>query len=732
MKSGKKVLLVFLVILLLLAAVILVFVFTSGGKDSSPEQFLESLYNNEINEVNVSSDTWTYSQTDKDNNNKKIAYSFYWRDGGMQYLEDYATGVKLAKNLIVENGTLVTEITTGDTEPAETVVEPNYAAWKAYLDAHRDPANDYRVPYYPNISEDFAAWRNNAEFTYSYNDRYAVSIWDYVYPVGMLIIMIVFMVLIFRGMRSGGNVINDFGKTKASVQSSLKVRFSDVAGAEEEKEELAEIVDFLKAPSKFTGVGAKIPKGVLLVGPPGTGKTLFAKAVAGEANVPFFSISGSDFVEMYVGVGASRVRDLFAQAKKNQPCIIFIDEIDAVGRHRGAGLGGGHDEREQTLNQLLVQMDGFEANEAIIVMAATNRADILDPALMRPGRFDRKITVNRPDVRGREEIFKVHARNKPIGRDVNFRVLARMTAGFTGADIANLLNESAILCARANRTTISMQDICEAIDKVTMGPAKRSRLVTEVDKRITAYHEGGHAIVAKVLEKESGMPVQEITIIPRGEAGGFTLMRPDNDDQFQSVTMLKAGIAIDMAGRAAEELVIKNITQGASMDIKQATKIARVMVTELGMSEEIGPVCYGGEQEVFLGMDYGSKHSYSESTAAKIDEEVRKLIEEGHKRALDILTENRSKLDVLVRVLFECETIYSEEFEMIMEGKSADEVVQTVNARTYRHYNSNGRGKSSEHKETTVIEQSISGDDISVTNENGAASDETNDDNGEE
>lgn len=640
---------------------------STGGKDSTPEQFKDELYSHKVESVKIASDTWSYKLK-----NDKKTYTFYERDTFKVYIDDYNYGVELAKDINENKAT---------TEQ-----------WDSFVNAHIvDVDNKSDTPPY-RITDKQEDWLKSSVVEYQLNNRYATSIWDYAYPICTLVVMIVFMVMIFRSMRGGGNVANDFGKSKASVQSSLKVRFSDVAGAEEEKEELAEIVDFLKAPTKFTGVGAKIPKGVLLVGPPGTGKTLFAKAVAGEANVPFFSISGSDFVEMFVGVGASRVRDLFAQAKKNQPCIIFIDEIDAVGRHRGAGLGGGHDEREQTLNQLLVQMDGFEANEAIIVMAATNRADILDPALMRPGRFDRKITVNRPDVRGREEIFKVHARNKPIGSDVDFRVLARMTAGFTGADIANLLNESAILCARNGRTAISMQDVCEAIDKVTMGPAKKSRLVTEVDKRITAYHEGGHAIVAKELEKDSGMPVQEITIIPRGEAGGYTLMRPDNDDRFESRSMLKAHIAIDMGGRAAEELVIKNITQGASMDIKQATNIARSMVTELGMSDVLGPVCYGGEQEVFLGMDYGSKHSYSEATAAKIDEEVRNLVEEGHKKALEILSKYRSALDVLVRVLFECETIYSEEFEMIMEGKSAEEVISVINERTYRHYGKSGRG----------------------------------------
>lgn len=542
----------------------------------------------------------------------------------------------------------------------------------------------YKVDVYvgDQTYEDFA--KNGTTIGVITSNPYAGSILDYAYPIVMIAFMVIFMVMIFRSMRGGGGVANDFGKSKANVQSSLKVRFSDVAGAEEEKEELAEIVDFLKTPGKFAGVGARVPKGVLLVGPPGTGKTLFAKAVAGEANVPFFSISGSDFVEMYVGVGASRVRDLFAQAKKNQPCIIFIDEIDAVGRQRGAGLGGGHDEREQTLNQLLVQMDGFESNESIIVMAATNRADILDPALMRPGRFDRQIYVQIPDVRGREAIFKVHARNKPISSDIDFRVLARITSGFTGAEIANLLNEAAILCARANRTQIIMEDIYEAIDKVVLGPQKKSRLVTEVDKRITAYHEAGHAIVAHCL-KPNCDPVHEISIIPRGNAAGYTMTRPDNDDDHITFNKLTANIAMTMGGRAAEELVIKDISAGASGDIKMATDRARRMVTEWGMSS-VGPIYYGGEHEVFLGRDYGSSHNYSDKTAAEIDDQIRKFVEDGHQLALKLLSENRKYMDTLVRVLLEKETVFAEEFEMIMNGASADEVMKVIDDRTYRNF----------------------------------------------
>ena len=519
----------------------------------------------------------------------------------------------------------------------------------------------------------------NVTIKISQNDRNEGSFWSYILPVGGFILMAVLAFFLFRSMSGANHQTMNFGKSKANSQQGSKVRFTDVAGAEEEKEELREIVDFLRAPQKFTAVGARIPRGVLLVGPPGTGKTLFAKAVAGEANVPFFSISGSDFVEMYVGVGASRVRDLFENAKRNMPCIIFIDEIDAVGRKRGAGLGGGHDEREQTLNQLLVQMDGFATNDGIIVMAATNRADILDPALLRPGRFDRQIYVNIPDVRGREAIFKVHARNKPVASDVDFQVLARITSGFSGADIANLLNEAAILCARDNRKKITMEDIYEGINKVVMGPQKKSRLVTEVDKRITAYHESGHALVARLIKDCD--PVHEISIIPRGQAAGYTMTRPDNDDDHITINKLKGNLAMTMGGRAAEEIVIKDISAGAVGDIKHATSIARKMVMEWGMSEALGPVYYGSNQEVFLGRDFTSTHSYSESVASKIDQEVATLVEQAHQKALELLTENQSKMDVMVRVLLQCETIYTEEVDLIMQGASADEVIASLNER---------------------------------------------------
>ena len=494
------------------------------------------------------------------------------------------------------------------------------------------------------------------------------------FTVVMLVIVCVVFFLIVRSSMGGAGKVMSFAKTKARVSTNIKVRFTVVAGAEEEKVELAEIVEFLRQPKKFSDLGARIPKGVLLVGPPGTGKTLFAKAVAGEAGVPFFSVSGSDFVEMYVGVGASRVRDLFEMAKKNQPCIIFIDEIDAVGRHRGAGLGGGNDEREQTLNQILVQMDGFESNEGVIIMAATNRADILDPALTRPGRFDRQVYVNLPDVKGREQILKVHARNKPLAPDVNFKPVARLTAGFSGADLANLLNEAAILAARADKKFITNAELFESIDKVAMGPAKKSKVVTEPEKRLTAFHESGHCILAKLCENCD--PVHEVTIIPRGSAGGYTMTRPDSDRSYYTRAFMLDDICMTLGGRVAEELVIKDISSGASNDIKVATKFARTMVTELGMSEKLGLISYSDDsQPVFLGKDMATHNAYSEETAKMIDDEVRTITSTQHERARKLLSEKRSVLDNMARVLIERETIYTEEVDMLLEGKSYEEVI---------------------------------------------------------
>lgn len=521
------------------------------------------------------------------------------------------------------------------------------------------------------IQEQIAANKTNPKLEYTLNNNTS-NIWDILYPLLSLALVIGLGVYLMRSFARQNNQNMDFGRSRAHAIKNIKVRFADVAGADEEKEELQEIIDFLKNPQKYNDIGARIPHGVLLVGPPGTGKTLFAKAVAGEAGVPFFSISGSDFVEMFVGVGASRVRDLFDQAKKNMPCIIFIDEIDAVGRQRGAGLGGGHDEKEQTLNQLLVEMDGFESNTNIIVMAATNRADILDPALVRPGRFDRQIFVNRPDVRGREAILKVHSRKKPIAPDVNFRQVARITAGFTGADLENLLNEAAILAVRDGRKVITMEDINEGINKVVMGPAKKSRLVTEPDKRITAYHEAGHAIIGSLLKYCD--PIHEVTIIPRGQAAGYTMSRPDNDNSHVSRQELLDDITMGLGGRVAEELVIKNYCTGASGDIKMITDKARSMVTEWGMSDRIGPIYYGSNGEIFVGRDYQTEKGYSEEIAGVIDEEVRAIIESCHQRATQILTEKLDVLHNMARVLVERETIHTEEVEMLVNGATVEEV----------------------------------------------------------
>ena len=530
-----------------------------------------------------------------------------------------------------------------------------------------------------DLSARLAEWQTKYQLTYDYADPNAGSYLNYVVPlVGIVLVCVVFWLLI-RQTQGGGSKAMSFAKTKARVNSNIKVRFTDVAGAEEEKAELAEVVEFLKSPKKFSDLGARIPKGILLVGPPGTGKTLFAKAVAGEANVPFFSISGSDFVEMFVGVGASRVRDLFDAAKKSQPCIVFIDEIDAVGRQRGTGLGGGHDEREQTLNQLLVQMDGFETNEGIIVMAATNRADILDPALLRPGRFDRQIHVNLPDVRGREQILKVHARNKPLESNVNFKVLARMTSGFSGADLENLLNEAAILAARANKRMIGNHELFEGINKVLLGPQKKSRLVTESDKRITAYHESGHAIIAKLCKNCD--PVQEVSIIARGMAAGYTMTRPDNDDNHMTKNKLTDYVCELLGGRVAEELVIKDVSTGASNDLQRVTEIARKMVTEWGMSERVGLVTYRADNPIFLGRDMEAHNSYSEETAGVIDEEVHRIIETAHERAVKLLTEHRSVLDNMARVLIERETIYTDEVDMLLDGASVAEVYERMDAK---------------------------------------------------
>ena len=475
-----------------------------------------------------------------------------------------------------------------------------------------------------------------------------------------------FMFFMFSQVRSNGNQIMQFGKSKAKEldEESPKVTFKDVAGAEEAKEELEEIKEFLKSPEKFNKLGAKIPKGVLLVGPPGTGKTLLAKAVAGESNVPFFSISGSDFVEMFVGVGASRVRDLFKKAKESSPAIIFIDEIDAVGRMRGAGLGGGHDEREQTLNQLLVEMDGFEANQGVILMAATNRPDVLDPALLRPGRFDRQVIVDRPDLKGRTQILKVHAADKPIAKNVSLETIAKQTPGFTGADLANLLNEAALLAARKSKKTISNLDIENSIDRVLAGPEKKSQILTEEEKLIIAYHETGHALVGWALPNAD--PIHKVTIIPRGRALGYTQALPDSEKYLTSKAELKDRLAMLMGGRVAEELIFADPTTGASNDIEKATEIARRMVMEFGMSEKLGPMLYGkGTNEVFLGRDYGRQQDYSDEVASSIDEEVKSLLSDAHIIAGKILAKFKKQMEDMVKVLMEKETIDREEVARI-------------------------------------------------------------------
>ncbi|MBE5109008.1 ATP-dependent zinc metalloprotease FtsH [Bacillus thuringiensis] len=505
--------------------------------------------------------------------------------------------------------------------------------------------------------------------------------------IPFVIIFILFFFLLNQAQGGGSRVMN-FGKSKAKLYNDekKKVRFRDVAGADEEKQELVEVVEFLKDPRKFSEVGARIPKGVLLVGPPGTGKTLLARAVAGEAGVPFFSISGSDFVEMFVGVGASRVRDLFENAKKNAPCIIFIDEIDAVGRQRGAGLGGGHDEREQTLNQLLVEMDGFGANEGIIIIAATNRPDILDPALLRPGRFDRQITVDRPDVNGREAVLKVHARNKPLDENINLRAIATRTPGFSGADLENLLNEAALVAARQDKKKIDMSDIDEATDRVIAGPAKKSRVISEKERNIVAFHEAGHTVIGVVLDEAD--IVHKVTIVPRGQAGGYAVMLPKEDRYFMTKPELLDKITGLLGGRVAEEIVFGEVSTGAHNDFQRATGIARRMVTEFGMSDKLGPMQFGSSQggQVFLGRDFHSEQNYSDAIAHEIDVEMQTIMKDCYARAKQILTEKRDKLDIIAKTLLEVETLDAEQINHLYDyGRlperptSSDDVKVNIN-----------------------------------------------------
>ena len=522
---------------------------------------------------------------------------------------------------------------------------------KSFMDNVQEPMKEGKI----NVEQD--------------SESIWVTIISLIAPLGLFIIFIIFLFLTMGGRQSGNGTMS-FGKSKARVVSQNdknKITFNDVAGVDEEKQELQEIVEFLKNPKKFTDMGARIPKGVLLVGHPGTGKTLLAKAVAGEAGVPFFIISGSDFVEMFVGVGASRVRDLFEQAKKNAPCIIFIDEIDAVGRQRGAGLGGGHDEREQTLNQLLVEMDGFALNEGVIVMAATNRPDVLDKALLRPGRFDRQIVVSQPDVKAREQILEVHARKKRLSADVDLRIIAKNTSGFSGADLENVLNEAVLLAARNNQLEINMKNVEDAMVKVTMGPEKKSRVRSEKENKLVAYHEAGHAVVSRFLPTQDA--VHQISIVPRGMAGGYTMYRPNEDKSFMSKSEMQENIISLLGGRVAEALILDDISTGASNDIERATKIARAMVTQYGMSDRIGPMTLGvGQEEVFLGRDLAQSKEYSEETAAVIDEEVKKIIETAYRNAEEILKMNIDKLHAVAGVLLEKEKIDGDEFEAIFNN----------------------------------------------------------------
>ncbi len=624
MKSNKLkgIIIYFLIIFLLIFGLVSVLNMASGTMEEDAPSYSEVLA--EFDALNVSDYTL-------DLGSGKLKYKLKGSTADDPYIEYTVPNVSI----------FINDINTGYTDSGEI----------AYYRVRYNEAN----PDAP-VKEDYYPIADNTFFT---------SILPYLLLVGL---MIVFTVVIMRSTGGGGKM-NNFSKANVRQHAGKKVTFEDVAGADEEKQELVEIVDFLKNPGKYRDIGARVPRGVLLVGPPGTGKTLLAKAVAGEAGAPFFSISGSDFVEMFVGVGASRVRDLFDQAKKHTPSIIFIDEIDAVGRQRGAGLGGGHDEREQTLNQLLVEMDGFTENENIIVMAATNRRDILDPALLRPGRFDRQIYVNYPDIKGREEILKVHTRNKNMGPDVELKTIAASTAGFTGADLENLVNEAALLAARENRKAITRADIEEATIKVVCGPEKKSRVITDEDKRITAYHEAGHAVATMFCPTQD--KVHHVSIIPRGMAAGFTMHLPDNDNRHVTKTRMKESLVVLLGGRVAEKVVLDDICTGASNDIERATSVARDMVTRYGFSDKLGTVLYGHEnQQVFLGRDYSQgNRDYSESVASQIDEEVKALIDEGFERCEKILTEHRDLLEKCAQYLIRHEKIDGPDFYRLMNGE---------------------------------------------------------------
>ncbi len=583
---------------------------------------------------------------------------------------------------------------------------------------------------YPQIDE--------KTITYRTDEPQGDSILLSLLPTLIMIGALVFFFFIIMNQSGGGGKAMSFGKSRAKLQKDSdlrKVTFKDVAGLDEEKEELSEVVDFLRNPKKYNSLGARIPKGILLVGPPGTGKTYISKATAGEAGVPFFTISGSDFVEMFVGVGASRVRDLFEQAKKNAPCIIFIDEIDAVGRKRGAGLGGGHDEREQTLNQLLVEMDGFGENTGIIILAATNRPDILDPALLRPGRFDRQIVIGAPDIKGREEIFRVHSRNKPLADEVDPKVLARRTPGFTPADIENMLNEAALLTARRNGMKIRMDEIEEAITKVIAGPEKKSRVISEEERRLTAFHEAGHAVVAHSLPKTD--PVHQITIVPRGRAGGFTMILPKEDKYYGTKTSMREQIIHLLGGRVAEMLTLDDISTGASNDIMRATEIAKDMVTKYGFSDKLGPVNYSSSDEVFLGKDFSTRQNYSEETASEIDEEVKNIVEACFEEAKAILSEHMDKLQTVAEALLEIETLSGEQFELLYSGKmTAQELVADVQMKEDERREKNAAEaeesarllREAEEREAREAEAALNNMVLEKQEENGMTEDDEDDD----
>ena len=605
----------------------------------------------------------------------------------IKYFDDYKVS---SYTLDLGSGELEFTIE-GEEKPRQYTV-PNVSVFLDDTENYRENYNQ-KHPDAP-LKQDYKKIKDNS---------WILSVVPTVLMLGLGIALFIFMMK----QAGGGGKYSSFGKANIKNQAhnnGKKVTFADVAGADEEKHEMEEIVDFLKNPKKYSEIGARIPKGVLLLGPPGTGKTLLAKAVAGEAGCPFFPISGSDFVEMFVGVGASRVRDLFEQAKKNAPSIIFIDEIDAVGRQRGTGLGGGHDEREQTLNQLLVEMDGFTGNESVIVIAATNRRDILDPALLRPGRFDRQIVVSYPDIKGREEVLKVHTRNKPLAPDVNLKTIAQTTVGFTGADLENLVNEASLLAARADRKAITKEDIEEATIKVVAGPEKKSRVVTEREKKLTSYHEAGHAICTYYCPSQD--KVHQVSIIPRGMAGGFTMSLPEHDKSYMSKTEMYENIVTLLGGRVAEKLILDDISTGASNDLERATSIARNMVTRYGFSEKLGPMVYGNDQsEVFLGRDFNSNRNYSENVAAEIDAEMREIIEGGYQKSKDILEEHMDQLHLLAKYLMKVEKIDSNDFEILMKGEMDPKVFENSPEDTKTEENSEPESTNVTNENSTKTEE---------------------------